>query len=158
MVDHTQTFVEWWHDGQRADCTLTEAIGLYVSTFPGRTIPFLEECVRIQTGQVDVMIAGDNHEDVGNDVVKVVVEMFKVRRENLMGKARTHHVAAARSAAMWLMRDIGFSYANIGKVFGRDHSTVVYNVQTIKERMQVDTILSQRITQLKSKWISYSSK
>jgi hypothetical protein len=43
-VNEVQKFMHWWHDDkERAKCTLEQAIGAYVSSFPGRTYTLLLE-------------------------------------------------------------------------------------------------------------------
>jgi len=42
-----QKFLHWWkEDPERAKCTLEQAIGAYVSTFPGRVYPLLQELLK----------------------------------------------------------------------------------------------------------------
>lgn len=40
----TDAFLRWWKDHpERRLCTLREALGAYLQTFPGRIIPLLHE-------------------------------------------------------------------------------------------------------------------
>jgi hypothetical protein len=39
--------VKWWvKDSERAKCTLEQAIGAYIGTYPGRTIPLLLDLIK----------------------------------------------------------------------------------------------------------------
>ena len=43
-MTEVQKFLAWWRgDAERAKCTLEQAIGAYVSSFPGRTYNLLLE-------------------------------------------------------------------------------------------------------------------
>jgi len=43
-MTEVQKFMHWWHDDkERTKCTLEQAIGAYVSSFPGRTYTLLLE-------------------------------------------------------------------------------------------------------------------
>lgn len=49
-----------------------------------------------------------------------------VPRCEILGKRRYHYIATARAFAMRIARDEGFySYPDIGRAFGRDHTTVM---------------------------------
>ncbi len=60
-------------------------------------------------------------------IVEVVAAHFGVPVEDIMGRGKPRQVALARRTAMYLVRRImGRSYPEIGKFFGRHHSTVMY--------------------------------
>lgn len=43
-MTEVQKFIHWWRDdAERAKCTLEQAIGAYVSSFPGRIYTLLLE-------------------------------------------------------------------------------------------------------------------
>lgn len=65
-------------------------------------------------------------------VQQVVAELTGIPRPELLSPKRTHPVAHARQAAMWLARQSGASFKEIGRRFGgKDHTTVVYAVRKI---------------------------
>ena len=67
-------------------------------------------------------------------ILTVVAEAFGLSRPELQGRGKTHHVVAARSFAFRLMRQrCGLSFAEVGRVFGRDHSTVIYGTQQVEK-------------------------
>lgn len=71
------------------------------------------------------------------DVVKKVSEICSISETEIVGKSRKMEVAEARQLSMYLTRKIiGTSLANIGVFFGgRDHSTVIHAIKTIKEKI-----------------------
>ena len=91
-------------------------------------------------------------EPVNVTVDKIFTAVFKkynVRREDLVGTRRTKEVAAARHITIYLIRKItDMSFPNIGKIFGRDHSTVMSSIETIERKLLVDTVFNVEINEL----------
>ena len=91
-------------------------------------------------------------EPVNVTVDKIFTAVFKkynVRREDLVGSRRTKDVAAARHITIYLIRKItDMSYPNIGKIFGRDHSTVMSSIETVEKKLVHDTVFSVEINEL----------
>ncbi len=56
---------------------------------------------------------------------------FDVTGDAVLSGARDRQTLAARHVAMWLMRDAGRSYTEIGRELGCDHSTVIHAVRRI---------------------------
>jgi len=88
-------------------------------------------------------------------VITYVSQKTGVPFEDIVGKRKTDAVANARQVAVFLLRELTeLSHANVGKVFNRDHSTVVASVNKIKERMKADPVFEAQIedmmTDLKS--------
>lgn len=74
------------------------------------------------------------------DVMKMVSETQDVSIDELKSKRRTQDLARTRQIAMYLSREMTTASLNqIGRAFGkRDHSTVSYACQKIKEDMESD--------------------
>ena len=71
-------------------------------------------------------------------VVDEVCRARRVTREELCGRGRTKAVASARRELWWRLRhhpDLSFSYEEIGRLFDRDHATVISGVRA-HERMR----------------------
>lgn len=58
-------------------------------------------------------------------LVDHVAEAHHVTRGDVLGRGRTKRVAQARHAVMRALRDMGMSYPEIGRLLGRDHTTVL---------------------------------
>jgi hypothetical protein len=66
-------------------------------------------------------------------IIDEVCAEFGVRQQELVGRCRTHDVARLRQFAMWRCRtELGVSLPEIGRHFGRDHSTVLYAVRKME--------------------------
>ncbi len=84
---------------------------------------------------------------------KVFAEVFKkynVPREEIVGKKRTKEIARARHVAIYLVRETTeMSYPNIGKLFGRDHATVMSSLDVVKKKIVADPLFSIDIENMK---------
>ncbi len=79
-----------------------------------------------------------------------VADHFNLTREQLIGKGRKQDVATARHIAMFLIRTlIGSHFTTIGLHFGnRDHSTVIYAVNTVEKRYKNDSSFARLVEDL----------
>lgn len=69
-------------------------------------------------------------------LVQVAARQWSVDPALILGPSRDQLVAAARHHAMWLVRQhCRRSFPAIGRLFGRDHSTVVSGIRHHLERM-----------------------
>jgi chromosomal replication initiator protein len=77
------------------------------------------------------------------DIVQAVVERFTVRSADLLGKRRNRSVAFPRQLCMYLARELTpLSLEEIGGYFGgRDHTTVLHAIRTIREQRNQDADL-----------------
>ena len=81
-------------------------------------------------------------------VVEAVATAVGVDVEDILGEGRTTSVARARRLAMAVARwTTGWSYPEIGRFFGRDHSSVIHAVNRV-ERDERDHKLARRIVAL----------
>lgn len=58
-----------------------------------------------------------------------ICERRGVTLDELMGRSRLPHVCLARKEAYVMLREEKLSYPKIGKMFGRDHTTVINGVK-----------------------------
>ncbi len=64
--------------------------------------------------------------DAFAEVLREAADAYAVTPEEVLGRSRSKSVVAARRLAMRACRTRwGWSYPEIGKAFGRDHSTVM---------------------------------
>jgi chromosomal replication initiator protein len=70
-------------------------------------------------------------------ILDETAKMFGWTVDDLCGKSRRRPLVTARQIGMYVMRELtGFSYPQIAKEFGgRDHTTVMYAVEKIKQQM-----------------------
>ena len=83
-------------------------------------------------------------------IIAAVSNRYGVSREEIIGSKRQKEIADARHIAIYLIRDITeMSLPNIGKIFGKDHSTVLSSIQKITKKMRTDPLLAVEINDLK---------
>lgn len=69
------------------------------------------------------------------DLLGLVDEVCRLRhvtRDELCGRGRTKAVASARREVWWRLRhhpDLSFSYPELGRLFARDHATIIAGVR-----------------------------
>ncbi len=69
-------------------------------------------------------------------VVDEVSRVFDVPSKDIYSNRRSQPLSTARQAAMYCIREAtSISYDDIGKEFGKDHTTVIYAVQKIEHLM-----------------------
>jgi chromosomal replication initiator protein len=72
--------------------------------------------------------------------------------QRILSDDRHKTVALARAVAMYICRAFvrpGPSYPEIGRAFGKDHTTVMKAVQSIEERRQVDPSIDVAIKEIR---------
>ena len=83
-------------------------------------------------------------------VIREVGSYYSLTENQLKSKSRISQIALARQIAMYLARDIlSMTYQGIGKYFGKDHTTVMANVQKIADSLATDASLKTAIDTLK---------
>jgi len=85
------------------------------------------------------------------DICRGVADAFGVSESSLQNKRRTQPLALARQVAMYLCRELtDNSLKTIGLYFGgRDHSTVVHAIKSVKSRLRADNALAEKIASIK---------
>jgi chromosomal replication initiator protein len=80
-------------------------------------------------------------------ILEAVARHFDVPLERLLGRERSAEVVLPRQVAMYLLRcETGASLPQIGDaVGGRDHTTVMYGVERIADRMETDDALRRQV-------------
>lgn len=69
-----------------------------------------------------------NNEDY---VFKIILDSYGIGKEELVGKKKNHEIVVARWAAFWIFKKYAkLSYSKIGKIFNRDHTSVIHGVNS----------------------------
>jgi chromosomal replication initiator protein len=81
------------------------------------------------------------------DVVRFVAHHYGIKVSELRGRNNRRSVAFPRQIAMYLIREIlDVSYPEIGKLFAKHHSTVMYSVEQITEQRRSNPSLDTTLT------------
>jgi len=84
-------------------------------------------------------------------VVDAVASAFGITRERILGRDRSQEVALPRQVAMYLLREeANVSLPQIGEVLGgRDHTTVMYACDKVRDLIERDDHLRRRVLQIR---------
>ncbi len=87
-----------------------------------------------------------------NEVVKMVAGFYNIEEDSIYKKTRKKEIIKPRQVVMYILREeFNISYPSIGeKMGGRDHTTVIYSCEKIREDLKNDSTLAQEINQIKS--------
>ena len=84
------------------------------------------------------------------DIINSVCNFYKVSKAELLSKKKTKEVALARQVGMFLVLDMmSLPQLTVGKIFSRDHATVIYARDKIAEQMDTDTKLANAVSDIK---------
>lgn len=91
-------------------------------------------------------------EPVNITVDKIFTAVYKkygITREELESSRRSRSIAQARHICMYLIRSItDMSLPNIGKIFNRDHSTVISSCEIVERKIIIDPITKMDIDEM----------
>ena len=82
-------------------------------------------------------------------IVDEVSRTTGVSVDDIMSKKHTANVSDARKMCFYIIREVtDMSYKNIGSKFNRDHSTVMYNIEKMEERIKTDSTLNSQVSDI----------
>lgn len=65
------------------------------------------------------------------EIIRAVAARHKLQPHDILGPDRFGHFVEARRETMIRLREAGYSYPQIGKFLNRDHTTVVFHVNSV---------------------------
>lgn len=107
----------------------------------------LNALIKIENKKPNISIVQGFIKDIINDtenapisVEKIISEVsrsYNVSENDILSNRRTASLVLARKVAMYITREItDLSYKAIGNAFGKDHTSVLYSVQSIEKFLQ----------------------
>ena len=97
------------------------------------------------------LLGGDEPVQVTVDkIFDAVSEKYGVSKEEIYGTHRTKEIATARHVTIYLLRNLtDMSFPNIGRMFNRDHSTIMNSIDVVERRLRSDNMFVMDIEELK---------
>jgi chromosomal replication initiator protein len=97
------------------------------------------------------LLGGDSSRVQIQDICEAVVNRLRVKLSDMQSKKRTKRIAFPRQVCMFLARDMtDLTLSDIGAHFGgRDHTTVIYGIERIEDRVKTEPDLAQLVEDLK---------
>jgi chromosomal replication initiator protein len=88
-----------------------------------------------------------------HDIFRLAAQQYNVKPSDLQGKRRNRSIAYPRQICMYLARELTpLSLEEIGGYFGgRDHTTVMHAIRTIKDYRQQNADLDQELREIVSR-------
>lgn len=84
-------------------------------------------------------------------IIELITRMTLISIRELQSKTRKREVAEARQIAMYFIKKYTkISLIEIGKIFNRDHSTVIYSIKNIESLKDSDKNINYLVTKLKN--------
>ena len=91
----------------------------------------------------------DNSSITTDYIVEHCAKFYNVTPEDLKSDNRKKEISNARKVTMFVIREIlGMSFPKIGAIFGKDHSTAMYSIKSIEEKISVDPVLKVTINDI----------
>jgi len=99
----------------------------------------------------DVLVSNKQSNLSIETIQKIIANHFSISVNDLKGKKRKQNIVYPRQLAMFICREMTeYSSTEIGEAFGgKDHSTVIYSIDKIRNRSIVDASIDLTIETLK---------
>jgi|GEM_PF-3482128 len=83
-------------------------------------------------------------------ILTAVCVGLKIDHKALVGKCRTREISDARKIAFRLLRDLSsMTLVQIGRLFNKEHSTVVHSLDAYNELYEVDPAFREKVLRVK---------
>ncbi len=102
---------------------------------------------------IQKFVTQDNKGISVENIAKLVAEHYEIPVETLSSKTRKRQVVIARQLSMYLAKNYTEdSLKSIGANFGgKDHSTVIYSINTVRDLIDTDAIFKDVVSELEKK-------
>lgn len=78
-------------------------------------------------------------------VIAIAIDYFGIPERNLVSKRRYRNAVEARMIiADYLMRECGLTSIAVGRIFNRDHSSILHNKKTLSNLLKVDKNINEK--------------
>ena len=82
-------------------------------------------------------------------IISKVSQKYCISKEDIYSKKRSSDIALARHVCVYLLRKLSdMPYKQIGRLFSKDHSTIMHSFSTIEDEIQHNTQLEIEIKEL----------
>ena len=99
----------------------------------------------------DILKGSNEYIPTPEAILSYVSRYYQLEESVVKGPQRARDAVAARQIAMYLIRTMtNLSQDNIGKLFNRDHSTVIHSIAQVEQKMKKDPSFAETVKELKS--------
>lgn len=83
-------------------------------------------------------------------IIKVICDHFSLSMEQLNVRCRKREFVFPRQVIMYFLSEYtDWTYKTIGELFNQDHTTAIHNKDTVKDLIDTDDKIKERIEELK---------
>ena len=80
-------------------------------------------------------------------IINDVCQRSGIEKEKILSRSRKKEIVAARFACMYLLRKEAFmTFAAIGRLFGRDHTTAIHALSSVENLLETNDYLMVKNT------------
>ncbi len=84
-----------------------------------------------------------------DEIIEYCASVFNITVNELKSGNRTKYYSTARQVTMFVIREIlGMSFPKIGALFGKDHSTAMYAIKSIEEKISADPMMKVTVSDI----------
>ena len=99
----------------------------------------LQQSVKVQTLETP--------QETIDRIINDVSQRSGIKKEKILSRNRRKEIVAARFACMYLLRKEAFmTFAAIGRIFGRDHTTAIYALSSVENLLDTNDHLMMQNT------------
>jgi chromosomal replication initiator protein len=87
-----------------------------------------------------------------DNIINEICKFYSLTTEDVTGKSRKREIVKARFIAIYIIRtETDFKLSAIGKIFNRDHSTILHSIKIINNTLTLkyDTDISDDLKEIK---------
>jgi chromosomal replication initiator protein len=132
---------------------IRELEGVLISLMAQATLTKRKIDIKLAKDVISQFVTINATEISVENIKKLVADHFKMPVDKLQSPTRKRAVVIARQLSMYLAKAYtNSSLKSIGSNFGgRDHSTVLYSLQAVKDMMDTDLIFKDTVSELEKK-------
>ncbi len=94
----------------------------------------------------DFMSGSEPMAQTSDKILSKIAQKYDISVEDIKGSKRSRDIAMPRHIAIYLIREMtNMSFPQLGKLFGRDHTTILNSYQTVVEKMKEDPFFEAEV-------------
>lgn len=101
----------------------------------------------IRTGKAKIKIM-QPHETCRR-IAQSICDFYSLPMDKLLSVSRRRNIVEPRQIAMFLMREKKVPLFEVGKFFGKDHTTVIHSSTTVKDILGNDIEFRAKLTEIR---------
>lgn len=83
-----------------------------------------------------VMLSIEMQEKMAEEYINLITDYFKTDKKKILGRDRHEQIVYVRNIIVYFIRvRTKMSLIKIGKIFGKDHSSIIHAFQTVQDQL-----------------------